>query len=125
MNKLLIGIAIGFLLGLLGYFFLNVFSSNERISKEFARVTIKNEYTLNIDSAKYYLKKSKFPLKNNLGVIRSTICIDHKLFDSIRFLCILRYRPLFLIGRSLKRYRNMLNHFLWFQIAKLSCGFIC
>jgi len=43
MNKLLIGIAIGLLLGLFGYYSLTLFSSNEIISNDYARVTIKNE----------------------------------------------------------------------------------
>ena len=43
MSKLLIGIAIGLLLGLFGYYFLTLFSSNEIISNDYARVTIRNE----------------------------------------------------------------------------------
>lgn len=43
MNKLIVGIAIGLLLGLLCYYSLTFFSSNEFITNDFARVTIKNE----------------------------------------------------------------------------------
>jgi hypothetical protein len=43
MNKLLLGIIMGILLVLFGYFCATLFYSNEILSKEFARVTIKNE----------------------------------------------------------------------------------
>jgi hypothetical protein len=47
MNKILVGISIGLLLGLIAYYSLTFFSPNEFISKDFARVTIKNESGIN------------------------------------------------------------------------------
>ncbi len=43
MKKVLIGIVIGFLLALGVYYCMMLFSSQERLSNDFARVTIKNE----------------------------------------------------------------------------------
>ena len=43
MKKVLIGIVIGFLFSLLGYYSLTLFSSREWLSNDFAQVIIKNE----------------------------------------------------------------------------------
>jgi hypothetical protein len=43
MNRLTIGILIGLVLGLLGYFVTNLFVSTEIISQDFARVAIRNQ----------------------------------------------------------------------------------
>ncbi|MEJ7643742.1 MAG: hypothetical protein WKF87_04055 [Chryseolinea sp.] len=74
MNKLLIGIAIGLLLGLFGYYSLTFFSSSESVSNDFARVTIKNESGRNA---------KKVLLKHGNGIIETT-GLSNK--DEIRFI---------------------------------------
>jgi hypothetical protein len=73
MNKLLIGIAIGLLLGLFSYYSLTYFTSSESIPNDFARVTIKNESGTNV---------KKVALQHDKGTIEATALMDK---EEIRF----------------------------------------
>lgn len=78
MNKLLIGIAIGILLGLFCYYSLTLFSSNERISNDYAKVTIKNESRRNakkimLRHARGTIEVSGLKDKEEVGIIFKNI----------------------------------------------------
>ena len=74
MNKVLIGIAIGVLLGLCCSYAINSFSSTESISSDFARVTIKNESGRNA---------KKILLQHEKGTIEAAGLMDK---EEIRFI---------------------------------------
>lgn len=72
MKKLLIGIILGLLLGVIFYFSMTLFVSNEIISQNFARVTIKNESGRNVKSILLQHQRGEIEANglNNEGEIR-------------------------------------------------------